>query len=89
MKCQPGCGACCIVVSISSPIPGMPGGTPAGVRCAQRTSDTRCAVFGDPGRPAVCASLRPSGEMCGGTVEEVYERLAELERLTGRTGLRD
>ncbi|MDD8045446.1 MAG: YkgJ family cysteine cluster protein, partial [Verrucomicrobiota bacterium] len=32
MECRPGCGACCTVVSISSPIPGMPQGKPAGVR---------------------------------------------------------
>ncbi|MDP3170542.1 MAG: YkgJ family cysteine cluster protein, partial [Polaromonas sp.] len=24
MNCRPGCGACCIAPSISSPIPGMP-----------------------------------------------------------------
>ena len=26
MECRPGCGACCVAISISSPIPGMPGG---------------------------------------------------------------
>ena len=35
MDCRPGCAACCIAPSISSPIPGMPHGKPAGVRCAQ------------------------------------------------------
>ena len=29
--CRPGCGACCTAPSISSPIPGMPEGKPAGV----------------------------------------------------------
>ncbi|MGI5837047.1 MAG: YkgJ family cysteine cluster protein, partial [Chloroflexota bacterium] len=24
MKCRIGCGACCIAISISSPVPGMP-----------------------------------------------------------------
>ena len=33
--CRAGCGACCIAPSISSPIPGMPNGKPAGVRCVQ------------------------------------------------------
>ena len=31
MNCRPHCGACCIALSISSPIPGMPAGKPAGV----------------------------------------------------------
>jgi Fe-S-cluster containining protein len=39
MDCRPGCGACCIAPSISSPIPGMPVvdgiSKPAGVRCVQ------------------------------------------------------
>ena len=30
MNCREGCGACCIAPSISSPIPGMPHGKPAG-----------------------------------------------------------
>ncbi len=84
MECRAGCAACCIVVSISSPIPGMPAGKRAGLRCVQLTPDNRCAIFGDSRRPAVCASLQPSDEMCGGSIAEVYERLAELERMTGR-----
>ena len=32
-QCLPGCGACCIAPSISGPIPGMPNGKPAAVRC--------------------------------------------------------
>ena len=67
MECRVGCGACCIAPSISSPIPGMPGGKPAGVRCAQLTDDNRCKLFGRPERPLVCVSLRPSAEMCGPT----------------------
>ena len=30
MECRTDCGACCIAPSISSPIPGMPQGKPAG-----------------------------------------------------------
>ena len=82
MECRVGCGACCIAPSISSPIPGMPGGKPAGVRCAQLTEDNRCRLFGSPDRPAVCASLRPSAEMCGGTRREALVRLTLLERAT-------
>ena len=65
MDCRVGCGACCVVPSISSAIPGMPHGKPAGVRCAQLTSDNRCQIFGHPDRPGVCLSLQPSLEMCG------------------------
>ena len=35
IACRTGCGACCIAPSISSPIPGMPDGKPAGVPCVQ------------------------------------------------------
>ena len=65
MDCRPGCAACCIAPSISSPIPGMPQGKPAGVPCVQLDAQRRCRLFGQPGRPAVCASLRPALAMCG------------------------
>jgi uncharacterized protein len=82
MECRVGCGACCIAPSISSPIPGMPGGKPAGVRCVQLMPDNRCALFGRPERPAVCASLRPSAEMCGSSDQEAMIQLTLLERAT-------
>ena len=82
MDCRIGCGACCIAPSISSPIPGMPNGKPAGVRCIHLTGDLRCALFGKPERPAVCKSLRPMPEMCGTTAREAHEYLERLERLT-------
>jgi len=82
MECRVGCGACCIALSISSPIPGMPNGKPAGVRCVQLTADNRCKLYGQPERPEVCNRLRPTEEMCGQTAEEAYARLMELERLT-------
>lgn len=81
-SCRPGCAACCIAPSISSPIPGMPNGKPAGVVCVQLTADGRCALFGQPERPAVCVSLRPTAEMCGTTREEALRGLAALERAT-------
>jgi uncharacterized protein len=82
MECRIGCAACCIVVSISSPIPGMPEGKPAGVRCAQLTEDNKCKLFGKPERPAVCSGLKASEEMCGGSNEDAYAYLERLERLT-------
>jgi uncharacterized protein len=82
VTCRVGCGACCIIPSISSPIPGMPMGKQAGVRCSQLTADNRCRLFSKPERPAVCQRLRPSQEMCGQSNEEAMERLTELDRLT-------
>ncbi len=82
MNCRSGCGACCIALSISSPIPGMPDGKPAGVRCAQLTDDNRCAIFDSPARPPVCARLRPTPEMCGNTFHEAMAFLEWLERAT-------
>jgi len=60
----------------------MPYGKPAGVRCVQLMDDFRCALFADPRRPAVCASLKPSVEMCGTTREFAVSYLARLEALT-------
>jgi uncharacterized protein len=82
MDCRPGCGACCIALSISSPIPGMPSGKPAGERCVQLTADNRCLLFGKPERPEVCVRLRPSAEMCGETTEHALTYLTVLEWLT-------
>lgn len=79
MNCRPGCGACCIALSISTPIPGMEQGKPAGVRCVQLTADLRCALFDDPRRPACCRGLRPSVEMCGNTPAEALAYLDWLE----------
>jgi hypothetical protein len=80
--CRPRCGACCIAPSIASAIPGMPHGKPAGVRCAQLTDEDACALFGDPRRPAFCAGLEPSGEMCGDSRGHALAFLARLEALT-------
>lgn len=82
MECRPGCGACCIAPSISSPIPGMPQGKPAGVRCLHLTDDYLCAIYELPERPDVCARLRAEPEMCGGCRADALDYLARLERLT-------
>jgi hypothetical protein len=65
MECRAGCGACCVAPSINSPIPGMPNGKPAGVRCIQLDSDNRCLLFDKPERPLFCFGLKASVEMCG------------------------
>lgn len=82
LGCRAGCGACCIAPSISSPIPGMPNGKPAGIRCVQLTDDNRCAIFGQPERPPVCASLRPEPIMCGTDRQYAMHWLGQLELAT-------
>ncbi len=82
MDCRAGCAACCIAPSISSPIPGMPQGKPAGVRCVQLDAAGRCLIFGRPERPAVCGSLMPSQAMCGQTAEQALTYLHRLEQDT-------
>ncbi|MFD0668229.1 YkgJ family cysteine cluster protein [Ramlibacter sp. MAHUQ-53] len=82
MDCRPGCGACCTAPSITSPLPGMPHGKPAGVPCVQLDADQRCRIFGHPDRPAFCAGLQPSAEMCGTTREQAITWLTRLEAAT-------
>ena len=82
MECRPDCGACCIAPSISSPIPGMPQGKPANVRCVQLSDDNRCRLFGSSLRPNVCRSLKPSLEMCLTNRDEAMTWLIDLEALT-------
>jgi hypothetical protein len=82
MECRPGCGACCIAPSISSPIPGMPDGKPAGVRCIQLDNANGCMIFGKPERPAVCLSLPPAPTMCGQSHAHAMFYLQDLEAQT-------
>ena len=79
MQCRIGCGACCIAPSISSPIPGMPQGKPAGVRCIQLDEANRCRLFGKPERPEVCRRLRPEPSMCGNSRAQAMRILTRLE----------
>lgn len=76
MDCRPGCAACCIAPSISSL------GKPAGERCVHLDDASRCRLFGRAERPAVCASLAPSVEMCGESRTHALLWLARLERAT-------
>lgn len=82
MDCQPHCGACCIAQSISSPIPLMPQGKPAGVTCVHLLADQRCALFGLATRPQVCADFKPEPQMCSHGRSHALQYLTELEYLT-------
>jgi Fe-S-cluster containining protein len=82
MNCRPHCAACCIAPSITSPLPDMPNGKPAGTPCVQLDADSRCKVFGLAARPAFCGSLQPSAEMCGESREAALHWLTQLEQAT-------
>ncbi|MBE6379347.1 MAG: YkgJ family cysteine cluster protein [Lentisphaerae bacterium] len=82
MDCRENCGACCIAPSISSAIPGMETGKPAGVACVNLDENMRCKIFDSPDRPQVCASLQPSCEMCGSCKAEAMAYLQALEEAT-------
>ena len=79
MQCRPGCGACCIAPSIREPLPGMPDGKPAGVRCAHLDHDYRCLLFGDPRRPALCDAFQAEPAICGDNRQQALANIAALE----------
>ena len=82
MNCRPGCGACCIAPSISSPIPGMPSGKPAGERCLHLSERNLCGLFGLSSRPAVCSQFQADPEVCGDSEQEAIQLLGWLEQAT-------
>ncbi|WP_083537666.1 YkgJ family cysteine cluster protein [Pseudoxanthomonas mexicana] len=81
-SCRPGCAACCTAPSITSPIPGMPQGKPAGVPCVQLDDGLRCRLFGTPERPSFCGTLKPGPDMCGTSRQDAMALLSALERAT-------
>lgn len=82
MDCRVGCSVCCIAPSISSPIPGMPEGKPAGIRCIQLTEDNQCQLFGLPDRPAVCSHFKAAVDVCGDDDQQAWVLITQLETLT-------
>ncbi|AJZ94810.1 hypothetical protein PFLUOLIPICF7_15285 [Pseudomonas simiae] len=69
MNCREGCGACCIAPSISSPLPGMPQGKPAGGRR-------------QPERPAVCSDFKANIEVCGTDQADAIRLIGWWEQMT-------
>ncbi|MBJ2148484.1 YkgJ family cysteine cluster protein [Vibrio sp. IB15] len=82
MECRLGCGACCIAPSITSAIPGMPNGKPAGVRCIQLNEQNLCKLFGQDSRPKVCHQFKACPVICGKADQEALDNLIELEAIT-------
>ena len=84
IDCRPLCGACCTIISISSPIPGMPDGKQAGVKCIHLTDDYKCAIFNSPDRPRVCGGFKAETLVCGNNREEAINILSHLEGLDAK-----
>jgi len=80
MDCRINCGACCIAVSISSSIPGMPEGKPSGIRCIHLLDDYRCAIYNSPEKPRVCSDFKAEPEFCGKDREEALQILGNLSK---------
>ena len=78
MECRFNCGACCIALSISSYIPGLPGGKLAGVRCIHLMDDYKCSIYSDPDKPKVCSDFNAEPEFCGSSREEAMKILYSL-----------
>ena len=61
----------------------MPRGKAAGERCIHLDADLRCALFGRPECPAVCAAFMPEEWLCGANRDEALQRIAVLELESG------
>lgn len=83
MDCRAGCGACCIAISISSPIPGLGRGKEAGERCPHLDKQGLCELFGKAERPGICSEFRACEWLCGSSNEEAFALISEVEKATG------
>jgi hypothetical protein len=81
MDCRK-CGACCIAPSITTAIPNMPSGKPAGARCANLNDGNECTLYGKAERPAFCIGWQPALDVCGRAFKEAVTRIAALEQAT-------
>lgn len=82
MRCRIACGACCIAPSISSALPGMPDGKPAGQRCLHLDRNYACKLWGDPQRPQVCDGFKPEPWLCGQDREQALRNIRLVEQAT-------
>ena len=82
MECRVGCGACCIAPSITQPLPGMPQGKPAGVRCVNLDEHNLCQLFGTSQRPDLCGGYQAELALCGETAAQALQLIGALELAT-------
>lgn len=87
MECRPGCGACCVAISISGPLPGLPEGKPAGMRCPHLDPTGLCRLHETPDYPAVCRAFQATVEFCGYNREEAFALISTFERETTPDGM--
>lgn len=79
MICRDKCGACCIAPSITSPLPGMPHGKPAGTPCIHLSEDYSCLIYEHADKPDVCVNFKADPDVCGTNREEAMILLTALE----------
>lgn len=79
MKCRKNCGACCIFLSVSSSIPGMETGKPAGIKCIHLSEDFSCAIY--EFRPDVCRNFHADIDFCGNSYKEAAKLMSEFEKI--------
>ncbi|MBN0986022.1 MULTISPECIES: YkgJ family cysteine cluster protein [Amphritea] len=82
MKCRSGCGACCIAPQISTPIPNMPNGKPAGVPCVNLDKSFNCTIWNSTDYPSLCRAFQAAEEHCGDNRQEALITLIQMERET-------
>lgn len=83
MECRKDCGACCIAPSITSALPGMPLGKPAGLSCANLDTDSmRCRIWGRADYPELCRSFAACATVCGENRDEALQLITLMERQT-------
>jgi Fe-S-cluster containining protein len=80
MQCHDNCAACCIAPQITSALPNMLQGKPAGTACFNLGKDLRCQVYND--RPQVCRDFNASEYTCGNNHIQALKLLGELEEAT-------
>jgi uncharacterized protein len=78
MKCRESCAACCIALSISSPIPGLPEGKAAGIKCIHLLDDYKCDIYTSSQKPKVCDDFMAEPQFCGESREEAMIILSSL-----------
>jgi hypothetical protein len=82
MECRKGCGACCIYISISSPLPNHPNGKPPGKMCHNLKSDLSCSLWETDQMPEICKKFKADPELCGSNFIDAKNRIKKLEELT-------
>ena len=82
MNCRKGCGACCIYISITSPLPNHPNGKKAGEYCLNLSKEFTCSLWNKPNLPEICRNFQADVELCGLNSEEAKINIIKWEELT-------